>query len=148
MAAKFKRAGLHRLECASCDGYGYFTVAQLEARGLPGCWCGQTLEPAELELALMLGVETITVQAYRAKVNSVAHGQASHYAKGRELESPEFRALYGDDHEPGILEQEREAARARRLAAIGLGERLVPDPERPRRKMRVRYRLQTEPMPF
>jgi hypothetical protein len=118
MAAKFKRSGLHRLECESCDGYGYFTVAQLEAKGMPACWCGERLVPQRVELALMLGVEDAPIMAaYRAKVSSVAHGQASHYAKGRELESPEFRAV------ESISRDQRRAARARRIAAI------LPTPE-------------------
>jgi hypothetical protein len=51
----FSRKGLHRLECALCDGYSYATVATLERRGLAPCWCGEPLYPAELELALHLG---------------------------------------------------------------------------------------------
>jgi hypothetical protein len=52
----FSRKGLHKLECQWCDGFAYFTVPTLEARGLPRCgWCGEAMEPATLELALELG---------------------------------------------------------------------------------------------
>lgn len=121
MAAKFKRTGLHRLTCTACPTYGYFTVAMLEQAGLPRCWrdgCGETLMPDRIEVALLLGVDDAPVMAaYRAKVGSVAHGQASHYAKGRELESPEFRAI------ESISREQRKAARERRIAAI------LPTPE-------------------
>lgn len=121
MAAMFKRSGLHRLTCEACPTYGYFTVATLEDAGLPTCWregCGATLQPERIELALLIGADDAPVMsAYRAKVGSVAHGQASHYAKGRALESPEFRAV------ESISREQRKAARARRIAAI------LPTPE-------------------
>lgn len=116
MPAKFKRTGLHRLECPVCSCYGYFTVAMLEDVGLPRCFrdgCGETLQPARIELALMLGAEDAPIyHAYAAKVGSVAHGQASHYMKGRECESPEYRAI------ESISREQRKAARQRRIAAI------------------------------
>lgn len=151
MAAKFKRSGTHPLECEQCDAYVYATVASLEAHGMPICGCGGTFQPRRLELALMLGLEDLPiVRAYGAKIASVMHGQAPMVQRGQSdhLESPEFRALYGSDKEMGLLEQQREQARARRLAALGLGEKLVPDPENPRRKVRVRFKLDTEPMAF
>jgi hypothetical protein len=72
MAAKakpFSRKGLHRLECPACSCYGYFTVAMLESAGeLPECFargCGETMMPAELELARILGLdEAPVVQAW------------------------------------------------------------------------------------
>lgn len=147
MAAKFKRGGLHRLECASCPTYGYYTVAMIEDAGLPVCWregCGDTLQPARIELALLLGADKAPVMAeYSAKVNSVARGQVSHVARGREVESPEFRALFGSKDEPGLIEQQRELARARRMAGLGLCE-----VKGSRRGERHVYRLDNEPMPF
>jgi hypothetical protein len=94
----FKRSGLHRLECESCDGYTYSTVSCLER-------CG-------LELALLLDVDCALVEAYRVECNRVAHGQASHYAKGRTLRSPE-------DVAAERLEcSRRERARSNRLTAL------------------------------
>jgi len=55
-----RRVGTHRLECQMCDGHGYFTIVQLETRGLPQCgWCtdGSLLYPAKVDLALELGVD-------------------------------------------------------------------------------------------
>lgn len=91
MARKtFTRKGLHRLECPMCPGYAYGTVANLELVGLPRCSCGETLQPAELELAMILGAdESRPMMEYVRECNSVAKGQASHYAKGRVLRSPE-----------------------------------------------------------
>jgi hypothetical protein len=131
MAAKFKRSGLHRLECPMCSCYGYFTVAMLEDVGLPECFrkgCGETMQPAKIELAMMLGADDAPIMhEYEAKVQSVAKGQAPHYAKGRELESPEFRALYGNPkdrkREPGLIAIQRSNARQRRIMA------LMPAPE-------------------
>jgi hypothetical protein len=122
--AKFSRKGLHKLECAGCDGYAYYTIATLERRGLPRCgWCEETMQPTVLELALEIGADDAPVmQAYRAKVNSVAKGQASHYSKGADLESPEFRALYGDPRnrkrEPGLAVESRLASDRRRRRRI------------------------------
>jgi hypothetical protein len=108
----FKRSGLHRLECESCDGYTYSTVSCLERCGLPSCGCGGRLVPDELELALLLDVDCALVEAYRVECNRVAHGQASHYAKGRTLRSPE-------DVAAERLEcSRRERARSNRLTAL------------------------------
>lgn len=90
MPARFKRAGLHRLECPMCPGYAYGTVANLELVGLPVCSCGETLQPTELELALILDArESRPFVEYERECNRVAKGQAPHYARGRELRSPE-----------------------------------------------------------
>lgn len=120
MAAKFKRTGLHRLECPVCPCYGYFTVAMLEAAGeLPSCFsrgCGETMVPARIELALMLDCDDAPVMlAYRAKCSSVAHGQAWTGKSG--LAQPEQRAF------ESISRDQRVAARQRRIAA------LLPTPE-------------------
>ncbi len=121
MPGKFKRGGLHRLTCTHCPTYAYMTVAMLEDAGLPRCWrdgCAGTLQPDRVELALLIGAEDAPVMsAYRAKVSSVAHGQASHYMRGRAVESPEFRAV------ESISREQRQEARKRRLAA------LLPTPE-------------------
>jgi hypothetical protein len=145
--AKFTRKGLHRLECPMCGAVGYFTIAPLEQRGFPPCWCGASFEPG-LELALHLGADTAAVAEYRAKCNSVAHGQVSHIANGHECDSPEFRALYGSDKEIGLLERERQETRARRLAAIGHREMWI-SPGSGKRKQRVVLPVSSpEPMPF
>jgi hypothetical protein len=123
--AKFTRKGLHKLECAECDGFGYFTIATLEAKGLPRCgWCeGETMQPTVLELALELGAEDAPVyQAYTAKVNSVAKGQAWTGGDSSGYESPEFRALYGNPknrkREPGLAVESRVASDRRRRRRV------------------------------
>jgi hypothetical protein len=129
----FSRKGLHKLECQWCDGFAYFTVPTLEARGLPRCgWCdaSERMQPATLELALEINATDAPVmQEYQAKVNSLAKGQASHYSLGRECESPEFRAMYGDPRnrrqDPGLIAETRLASDRRR-----------------------RRRIPVEPMPF
>jgi hypothetical protein len=115
--ATFTRKGLHKLECAQCDGFGYFTIATLEARGLPRCgWCeAETMQPTVLELALELDAQDAPVmQAYLAKVNSVAKGQAWTGGDAGGYESPEFRALYGDPknrkRDPGLAVESRRAS--------------------------------------
>jgi hypothetical protein len=109
----FKRAGLHRLECQVCDGYMYATVAQLEAKGLPACWCGETLQPTELELAMLLEADDARPMVeYRRECNSVAKGQASHGQRGRVLRSPEMVAA------ERVESSRRTSARQRRLSAL------------------------------
>lgn len=44
-----------------CPGYAYGTVANLETVGLPRCACGETLQPTELELAMLLGADDAPV---------------------------------------------------------------------------------------
>jgi hypothetical protein len=97
MPKTFSRKGLHRLECPMCPCYGYFTVAMLEAAGeLPRCFargCGETLQPTELELAMLLDAEdSRPMVEYRRECNSVAKGQASHYMLGHKCEAPELVA--------------------------------------------------------
>jgi hypothetical protein len=53
----FSRKGLHRVTCDDCAGFLYATIAELETRGLPACWCGQRMRPERYELALALGVD-------------------------------------------------------------------------------------------
>lgn len=130
---KFTRKGNHRFECETCPDPIYASIPTVERRGLPLCWCGEPMWPANIETALVLPAEMVAdapiMTAYSAKVSSVAHGQVSHYAKGRELESPEFRALYGDPkdpkRDPGLIAELRQDARRRRVAA------LVPVPDMP-----------------
>jgi hypothetical protein len=84
--SKFSRKGVHKLECPMCDGAVYATVAVLESRGLPSCWCGETLQPTELELAMILGAdESRPMMTYMRECNSVAKGQAAHGRAGRTL---------------------------------------------------------------
>jgi hypothetical protein len=89
-ARKFSRKGLHRLECPMCSCYGYFTVAMLENAGeLPACFargCGETMQPTELELAMILEAEdSRPMMSYVRECNSVAKGQAPHGMRGHEL---------------------------------------------------------------
>lgn len=59
-----------------CAGYAYGTVANLELVGLPRCACGSTLQPTELDLALLLdATESRPMIAYMRECNSVARGQ-------------------------------------------------------------------------
>lgn len=123
--AKFSRKGLHKLECAMCDGFGYFTIATLEAKGLPKCgWCeAETMQPTVLELAIELGADDAPVMsAYQAKVNSVAKGQAWTGGDASGYESPEFRALYGDPRnrrkDPGLALESRVASDRRRRRRV------------------------------
>jgi hypothetical protein len=110
-ARPFKRAGLHKLECG-CGGYVYATVAQLEARGLPCCPCGAVYIPDELELSILLGVDSPAVAEYEAECQSIAHGQASHGMRGRELRPVESIAA------ERVSARRRERARSNRLGAL------------------------------
>lgn len=113
MSAKpFSRKGLHRLECPECPGYTYSTVANLETVGLPSCKCGSTFEPERLELAELLGVESPAVIAYRLECQSIAHGQASHGQRGRQLRPVELVAA------ERVESRRRSEARNRRLSAL------------------------------
>lgn len=120
-SSPFKRTGLHRLECVSCAGYAYSTVAQLETVGLPSCACGADFTPDRLELAMLLGLYDAPVALeYAAKVRSVEHGQA---APGRARPHVRFRdpTLLAAEH----VERNRATmARQRRLGAIAP----TPDP--------------------
>lgn len=111
----FKRAGLHPLRCPDCGCYGYFTVAMLEDAGCPECWrpdCEGTLAPDELELAMLLGVDSPAVAEYEQECQSIAHGQASHGRKGRELRPVESIAA------ERVSVRRRERARSNRLSAL------------------------------
>lgn len=112
----FSRKGLHKLECPDCPCYGYFTVAALEdAGGLPQCFragCGALLEPTELELAVLLGVDSPAVTEYVAECESIAHGQASHGMRGRELRPVESIAA------ERVSKRRRERALSNRLRAL------------------------------
>src|SRR5690348_7078503 len=110
-AKKFSRKGLHRLECPGCPGYAYGTVANLETVGLPRCACGETLQPTELELAMILGAdESRPMVDYQRQCNSVAKGQTSHGRRGRQLRGVEEIAA------ERVEAERRQSARARRLA--------------------------------
>ena len=112
----FKRAGLHKLECpsATCDGYIYATVAQLERHGLPVCPCGTPYAPTEFELAEILGLEDCAaVDEYRREIESVWHGQESHaHRVDRKLRDPHELAM------GRIVKRRREDARKRRVTAL------------------------------
>jgi hypothetical protein len=119
--AAFKRAGLHPLDCpsATCHGYVYATVAQLEALGLPCCPCGTAYVPREVELAELLGLEDCAaVDEYRREIESVWHGQEAHASRlGRTLRDPHELAM------SRIVKRRRDDARRRRVSA------LLPTPE-------------------
>lgn len=110
--AAFKRSGLHRLECESCAGYAYGTVACLERYGLPACGCGARLLPARVELAMLLGVDCLAVAEYQHELSSVMHGQAPHGQRARELRPAELVAA------ERVEQRRRERARASRLGAL------------------------------
>jgi hypothetical protein len=85
----FKRAGLHRLECPDCGCYGYYTVAMLEDAGCPDCWrpdCGGQLAPDELELAMLLGVDSPAVAEYELECQSIAQSIAAERVSVRRRE--------------------------------------------------------------
>jgi hypothetical protein len=108
----FKRTGLHKMECRDCGNYAYSAVAALERFGLPMCHCGSELLPDELELAVLLGVDSPAVAEYEAECQSIAHGQASHGMRGRELRPVESIAA------ERVSARRRERARSNRLQAI------------------------------
>lgn len=100
-----RRVGTHRLECQMCDGHGYYTIVQLEQRGLPRCgWCedGSLLYPAKLDLALELGVDHPAL--------------ADVEADGYNRERSQVRALGGYQRAfPGGLARDAGAAWPRRV---------------------------------
>jgi hypothetical protein len=112
--ASFKRAGLHKLECPMCPAYVYATVAGLEANGQPLCSCGETFQPTELDLAMILGAsESRPMVNYMRECNSVAKGQAAHGRAGRTLKrTPEEVAA------ERVEAERRSHAVYRQLAAI------------------------------
>lgn len=94
MAATFKRTGLHRAECEhGCGAYLYATVAMLERHGCPVCSCGGRFVPDHPDLAATVMPDVMdvhpAVQAYRAELSRVLHGQASHGLRGRQLRPAE-----------------------------------------------------------
>lgn len=124
----FRRAGLHRLECPMCDTYGYFTVAMLEAAGLPQCWregCGEPLEPVEVELALMLDVDTARVRDLFDRTDDKERSQLRSLGR-RGLELKQTLGTLNSMSVAALADvnaERRQEARARRLAAI------APSPE-------------------
>ncbi len=117
MVAKFSRKGLHRVRCESCDGAVYVTIAQLEQRGMPACWCGAAMTPDRVELALALGLDDhpavleLQARTHRKEVAQMPKAKrpcqmSSSLANMAERALDEIRA-----------EQRREA-RTRRIAAI------------------------------
>lgn len=109
----FKRSGLHRLECPACPGYTYATVAMLETVGIPACACGAAFTPDRLELCELLGLEDApAVLEFSSACHSIAHGQASHVARGRKVRAVEAVAL------ERVESNRAAAARQRRLNAL------------------------------
>jgi hypothetical protein len=122
-----RRVGTHRLECQMCDGHGYFTIVQLETRGLPACgWCalerpdyGALLYPAKVDLALELGVDhpsfaDIAIDGYHREMAQTRKLGGCHNASLR------YAGITGDVpkdmHERALdvhRQREREAVKAR-----------------------------------
>jgi len=98
MAKPFSRKGVHKLECPMCDGAVYATVAVLESRGLPSCWCGETLQPTELELALLLGTDCpATTEFEAAKALGMSDREAAKRVETRRREKARIRQLSAID---------------------------------------------------
>ena len=116
MAGKFKRSGLHRLECPQCVGYCYSTVSQLEMVGFPACACGETMMPERLELALMLGVDSPIVAEYQRRTERKLRGQMP--ASRRPCQVSESLADMGAKAALEIQREQRYEARQRRIRAI------------------------------
>jgi hypothetical protein len=126
MAAKFKRSGLHRLNCPACSGYTYSTVASLETVGFPRCACGEQFEPERVELALLLGRDDLPV--VRALFDRTENKEDSQLRSvGRRGVEARLRAGVLNNMSVRALDEIRAEqagiARRRRLAA------LVPAPE-------------------
>lgn len=136
MSAKpFSRKGLHRLECGMCPCYGYFTVAMLEQLGeAPDCLareCIGRLEPTELDLAFMLGLDdaAVVVRWRELTHNSELSQLRSVRGTQRAAERRSLGTLNPMDVKAAdeIRQERRENARAARLAALRPAPR-VPDP--------------------
>lgn len=129
--APFTRKGLHRVVCDECQGFGYFTIAQLEQRGMPACWCGERMRPERYELAAALGMDHPAEQelerdGYNREMSQVralgGYQKAAARMEGIGGSVPanmHHRAL------DVLRESEREAARRRRGR---LAQVLVPEP--------------------
>lgn len=113
---------LRKLECA--DGCGYIARVSRATmlRGLPGCPCGGTLEPATLEDALAAHAAGVLTDAqleqhgeygqWQAELSSVLHGQAGHAQRGHRLAQPEQVAM------ARIYADRQHVARAAQLKAL------------------------------
>lgn len=157
MAKSFKRSGLHRLECMACTGYTYSTVANLETVGLPSCACGERMLPERLELAVLLGVddgtmrdeiEGLTLDKQRSQERSLGKRMSrAAIEEARRAGTVNDMAAKALDE---IRTAEREKARARRLAAFGLGETVEYRKVRGKvEEIRTRFVLPTpELLPF
>lgn len=121
MAAKFKRSGLHKVECPACDGYAYVTVAMVESVGLPSCHCGEGMVPERLELALLLGVDSPIVAEWRRRTDRKERAQMP--AARRPCQSSDALANMAERAALEIVAEQRCEARKRRIAAI------LPTPE-------------------
>jgi hypothetical protein len=124
-SAPFKRGGVHRLNCVSCDGYLYATVAQLEARGTPACWCGEQMEPTRIELAMILGIDDApAVRELADRTEDKERAQLRSVGRGGEM-LKRFAGTLNDMSAVALEEiraEQRAQARERRLSG------LVPTP--------------------
>jgi hypothetical protein len=123
-SAPFTRKGLHRVTCDECQGFGYFTVSQLE-RGMPVCVCGEPFRPERYELAVLLGVDhpaedALERDGYNREMSQVRAlrgyqraGERYSGIGGSVPENMHHRAL------DVLRAEEREAARLRRGRRAG-----------------------------
>ena len=126
--ATFSRKGLHRLECPMCEATVYSTVAQLEQRGLPACWCGERFQPATVDLALHLGADDAPIareffdrEARKDLAQKPAQIRASR--RGRDPSTLNDMTAAALDE---VRELQRSNARKRRLALFTPTPEVIP----------------------
>lgn len=119
----FKRTGLHRLNCPMCSGYTYATLGNLELMlsmhgRLPGCACGEQLEPDRVELADALDMPHPLLEEWRQRWANKLTAQRPHAYRGHKLADAHELAgrAYGE-----ILELQAETTRTRRVDALNRG---------------------------
>jgi hypothetical protein len=115
------RRGVHRLECG-CGEAIYATVPTLERyvkryRLLPVCPCGGSYEPDNPELALLLGCPCAVLAEFQERCAEAVRGQNGN-RDNPNLRHPATVALEGTSRRPGMLQERRERALERRLAAL------------------------------
>jgi hypothetical protein len=120
-APKFKRGGLHKVECPGCGAFAYTTVPQLERHGLPVCRCGEDFVPDELEVAFLLGLEDApVVEEWRRRTRNseLAQCRAVGWERAAERHAAGTLAPMDVKHADEMRQERRLMARKRRLAAL------------------------------